>query len=501
MSSEPPASDQNPPTDPAATRFKDTSTDCAICLTSLSDQPCLTLTCGHIWHESCLRAQLLHSQPNPAKRLLFSGCRCAKCSAFCDHPALSDVARAHLDLSAKVDELIIDQLHVDGVQMQGKYALEYGRRTYAFYLCALCKEPYFGGTIECADEDDRDLPPDDRLCQKCSPRTTKVCGHADHRAFYVWKCRYCCQRASYVCYGNTHFCLSCHEKNSNRRRGEVMTATECPGAGRCTTPLPEGHESHKNGPEPDCELLLYCAWCESDSSQVISWSERGSPNMVYNPSGEQGTSGWHPLSVSGWRPEQSEHPLRDCPVNFVSTCNWCVMAQVVNLTQFIRNPSNAFIEVSARYMARWDCPSVFKLEGALFDSNCNRLKHFQTDPLPAPADYWDQSKHIFQPTPGAHFALISVSGKDTRFWAGDYGSKVADCSIRVLFDDSVEDEAIVLVPGAFESIEPPDAMSVCPVILSHLNAQALGRHRRPVNAAVLLQRRQQRSRHGRGGHL
>lgn len=449
--------------------FQDTSVDCAICLCPLSEQPCLTLTCGHIWHLACVRSQILQAQPNPAKRLLFSGCRCAKCAAFCDHPVLADVAGAHLNLSIKVDGLITEQIKVDGVQLRGKEALEYGRRTYAFYLCTLCEEPYFGGTIECADADNRDLPSNDRLCPACSPRSTSTCGDASHRAFYVWKCRYCCERASYVCYGSTHFCNSCHQRNSNRAAGEEMIPMECPGAGHCSTPLADGEEKHANGPAPECELLLHCGWCLSDVRHALPRSEHGSPNMLFNPSGQRRLAGWHALSLVMWQIEESEFPLRRCPVNFVSSYQWSVMAQVVKLPQFVREPSNAFVEVSARYMARWDCPSLFVLEAVLFDSDCNQLRHFKTEKLSAPADYWDRARHVFEPTEDAHYAMIVVHGKDQRTWAGNYGSKVADCCVRVLFDDSVGDESAVIVPNAFENVSEPDPESVLPVLQAYSN--------------------------------
>jgi hypothetical protein len=83
-------------------RFQDTSTDCAICLSLLVDEEVVELTCGgHRWHFDCLKEQLGHAQPNHhAKRLLLSGCQCAKCGYFrCDHPALEHLTR-------KTDELV-----------------------------------------------------------------------------------------------------------------------------------------------------------------------------------------------------------------------------------------------------------------------------------------------------------------------------------------------------------------------------------------------------------
>ena len=68
--------------------FRDESTDCAICLCPLVDDddddnerknPVITLpTCGHKWHLHCLEQQMEQARPNPAYRLVLTGCRCAK---------------------------------------------------------------------------------------------------------------------------------------------------------------------------------------------------------------------------------------------------------------------------------------------------------------------------------------------------------------------------------------------------------------------------------------
>ena len=58
--------------------FQDESTECAICLGSLSDpeMEVVELTnCGHRWHLECLKEQLAQAQPNPAQRLVLTGCR------------------------------------------------------------------------------------------------------------------------------------------------------------------------------------------------------------------------------------------------------------------------------------------------------------------------------------------------------------------------------------------------------------------------------------------
>ncbi len=51
-----------------------------------------------------------------------------------------------------------------------------------------------------------------------------------------WKCKFCCNISSWFCWGNTHFCESCHKKQV---AGDYMTKKKpsdlpkCPGAKDC----------------------------------------------------------------------------------------------------------------------------------------------------------------------------------------------------------------------------------------------------------------------------
>ncbi|KAJ8905205.1 hypothetical protein NDN08_001714 [Rhodosorus marinus] len=317
-------------------RFQSGKDDCAICLDALDEEPCIELSCGHIWHLDCLKSQLQLAQPNPRRRLLFTGCSCAQCGKFCEHEALNDVLRNVTALRAKVDAMILEQAKVDELDKSstvttvgGAYygkLLDYGRHIYAFYLCSVCEEPYFGGTVACADAEERDLPASDRMCTKCNSRGAIICGEASHRGFYVWKCRI---------------------------------------------------------------------------KQYI---------------------------------------------------------QGVNLRKFVVHPSDICVEVSAKYMARTDCPSVFELVACILDSEGRILNSFSSGVLAAPADYWDGVRHVFEPTDGAHFALVVARGKDHRFWRGNFGSKVTCLSVRVLFDESVTDPRDIIYPEAFENLSEDNDM-------------------------------------------
>lgn len=432
------------------TMFKDSSTECAICLSPLEGEKTIELTCGHRWHFQCLKEQLEHAQPNHAKRILFSGCRCAKCGVFCDHESLRNLTRRTDALREAVNALIEEQLKIDAPQIwdaaQDKFKLlDEGRKTYAFYLCNSCEQPYFGGTIECADQEEEELPTNDRLCPTCAPHSQTICRHPnEHRLFHIWKCRYCCTPANYICSGTVHFCHDCHDRNSQRVRSHQPPGTNglppmepipCPGA---TCPyLKSPHERedenhhHVNGPSPLCERLYQCIMCDSSPFQVMQ-EDPGSRNFVYNPNGEQGHRGWRQFGWP-WAVETSDIPLSaTVRTNFVSSYRWSVMGQSVPLHQLVNDASSVRVEVSAKFMGRFDCPSVFRLEAIIVNAEHTQLARVSTPELQAPADFWERSSLILEPTNGAHEVIILVYGKDSNFWEGNYGSKVTECSVRIL---------------------------------------------------------------------
>lgn len=304
---------------------------------------------------------------------------------------------------------------------------------------------------EGGDGEEAELEGEERLCVECSPRSGRLCSDGRHSASYVWKCRLCCRVADVVCHGGVHLCERCHGRQGveDERRVRDLEGEECLGAGRCVLGgLSEG-ERHRNGGGVNCELLLGCAVCDSEGGG-LGREERGSANLVRNGSGEENMEGWVALSYKRWKVERSELPLR-AGVNFVSGHDWCKMAQVVDLERFVQRPGEAFVEVGARYMARTDCPSVFRMEAWLFDESGAKVGWWNSGVLDAPPDGWERARFVFAPVAGARFVLVIVCGKDSRFWAGEYGAKVAEVSVRILFDGSVGGEwEGVLREGAFD---------------------------------------------------
>lgn len=466
--------------------FQDGSTDCAICLEPLEGKErVITLTCGHKWHYQCIVEQLQTAQPTPSQRLLFSGCQCAKCGSICDHPELKDLTRTTDVLREKVDSLLEEHVAVDAPEdwkkaksnaKARKSLMDQARRQYAVYLCGHCKEPYVGGTLECADRvvegDETRQSADERLCVACAPQSQVACQNPlEHRGHLVWKCRYCCRPSTHVCYGNVHFCDHCHERNGRRvlrQRGNTsrpppLSPIPCPGA-TCEYPKLDSMEFHSNGPTMKSEQVYGCACCQSMASTRLhqdQGTEPGSTNLLKNPSGQLQLQHWRNINPRmAWKVEQSDIPVSaTTTTNFVSSFLPCVMEQTIDLSTVFSATTNASIaiEVSARYMARTDCPSVFGLEAIVCDVHRRPVAQQKTQALEAPPDYWERASVRLDNIQlnRARYVSVIVMGKDKRFWQGAFGSKAADISLRIL-GSSEELENLGIQPQYLAATVPGD---------------------------------------------
>eukprot|EP00762_Andalucia_godoyi_P006013 ANDGO_00116.mRNA.1 E3 ubiquitin-protein ligase highwire len=95
------------------------------------------------------------------------------------------------------------------------------------------------------------------ICGSCvaGNRPEAICMTHGKR-FIEYKCRYCCNIANWYCWGNTHFCDSCHTRQD---RGDYVTKynikdlPRCPGPRLCPTQMKH--------PPAGQEFLLGCAIC------------------------------------------------------------------------------------------------------------------------------------------------------------------------------------------------------------------------------------------------
>lgn len=85
-------------------------------------------------------------------------------------------------------------------------------------MCFKCKNPYFGGLKSCENNNDaamKEYKPSELVCASCAADCVgggiKDC--KEHgKDFIEFKCKFCCNVSQWFCWGNTHFCESCHTR-------------------------------------------------------------------------------------------------------------------------------------------------------------------------------------------------------------------------------------------------------------------------------------------------
>ncbi|KAF0977518.1 hypothetical protein FDP41_003510 [Naegleria fowleri] len=243
---------------------------CNICYTSsLKQAPCIELKCGHIFHYECIRKRL--EKKWSGARITFNFEKCPLCNQVVEHYSLKDLILPIRALKSMVERKALMRMDHEGLlkceevtNEHGKYykkPLEYAMNTFAYYLCYECKNPYYGGKIQCGGENDdenEDFNEQDLKCGSCcmkSVRSNLVCDlHGTE--FIEYKCKFCCNIATWFCWGTTHFCDKCH-----RKQVEVQQLTKTPKSQLAKCLGPQKCPSGGNHPENGEEHVLGCSIC------------------------------------------------------------------------------------------------------------------------------------------------------------------------------------------------------------------------------------------------
>jgi len=150
-----------------------------------------------------------------------------------------------------------------GDQYYGKPE-EYCMAIYSYYLCFKCKKPYFGGLKSCEnlmeeEKNQSEFKFEELVCAGCSSVGIALENCPKHGVEFIeFKCKYCCSVAQWFCWGTTHFCDSCHQRQVN---GDYVSKKaksdlpKCKGKGIC--PLKVDHK--ENGDE----FALGCSLCRN----------------------------------------------------------------------------------------------------------------------------------------------------------------------------------------------------------------------------------------------
>ena len=112
---------------------------------------------------------------------------------------------------------------------------KFAMTTLSYFQCFKCKDAYFVGRKDCNDgaqANVNNLNKETLLCPKCAP-LSKGAGLTNcktHGTDYIeYKCRYCCNKAIWFCFGNTHFCDPCHRQAFKVRNMPRNKLPKCKG--------------------------------------------------------------------------------------------------------------------------------------------------------------------------------------------------------------------------------------------------------------------------------
>lgn len=168
------------------------------------------------------------------------------------------------------------------------------------------------------------------------------------------------------------------------------------------------------------------------------------PQLLQNGDASTDFSGWNILANggNGWAIEDG--PAKSCPGttgerNFVTSYAWCKKAQTIDLlasgfttAQLDESP---LITVVDWISSRSDCNGIYRMYIELRDSNNQAVATFDSGELIAPAtpDWvykWQRVAHQFAGYgKGLRSVYFEHSGKDTKYWAGYYGSKMTGAAV------------------------------------------------------------------------
>jgi E3 ubiquitin-protein ligase MYCBP2 len=249
---------------------------CNICYTEgLGSAPTIRIACGHFFHYSCMVQKL--SKKWTGSRITFNFLTCPLCKQIVDHPQLRDQLAPMMKLLAEIRGKAEQRLKIEGndkdaalCEPSGRYykkPVDYAMDKFAYYPCFKCKQPYFGGQRQCdaaqaqaanGREAAEDFDASHLICGGCADVGQECKVHG--KEFIEWKCKFCCSISNWFCWGNTHFCDSCHKRQV---AGDYMTKKKvadlpaCPGPALC--PLKGEHQP------PLTEVCLGCVLCRTNT--------------------------------------------------------------------------------------------------------------------------------------------------------------------------------------------------------------------------------------------
>jgi hypothetical protein len=279
---------------------------CGICLGGAHDDDCnddassgfmiKLKSCQHFAHVECLKQQIKALWSG--KKISFNYLQCGECRTPLEHDTLTLLLLPHLSLKRKVEDLCLKQAQADNLIDDFEEKLENAPNDtiqtcmtkLSCYMCHICSEPFCGGRVECADDDNLDVS--GLKCPSCAfgpakkastvPKKSRAASnnawrgkcHVHGYKFAIYKCDSCCSVATWDCRSN-HYCTRCHDQASQHKD------YKCPGK---TCPLGIDHPPNKPGVHGtvDNGFVIGCSKCflgeenkDMDFELATDFSSRG----------------------------------------------------------------------------------------------------------------------------------------------------------------------------------------------------------------------------------
>nr|CCC95083.1 conserved hypothetical protein [Trypanosoma congolense IL3000] len=216
---------------------------CTICFCDFEDGDGIRLDCGHPFHRECLAefSSRANSFIEKGEHIVFTYAVCPSgCGAHIRHSAAPLSAYMNKLYRTVCDDAAAKLREMCGKTLDDLY----------YYVCSRCEKPFYGGNRWCSRSisGEPSKKPNELICSDCNDDF--LCPTHKHQ-FVLYKCRYCCNPATHLSFGNRYMCEDCNKK----WEGSEPERAECPGADKC--PLAGDHPT--GGSQPlGCMLCLPC---------------------------------------------------------------------------------------------------------------------------------------------------------------------------------------------------------------------------------------------------
>eukprot|EP01022_Parablepharisma_sp_SALTPOND_P005402 TRINITY_DN122387_c1_g1_i1.p1 TRINITY_DN122387_c1_g1~~TRINITY_DN122387_c1_g1_i1.p1 ORF type:complete len:243 (-),score=5.52 TRINITY_DN122387_c1_g1_i1:87-815(-) len=236
--------------------------ECQICVQPFSSSSTTILSCGHVFHEHCMKRYYLERPILESPEIAFGNKRCPLCRVLITHASCSEISREAENVHKTFNEIFLDAksnlvtLKLELPEKTREVELyERVLNGILYCRCYKCKHPFFYSFKDCIESDKKQLKPEDVVCNKC--KNIKLATCPKHGSEYImYKCKYCCEIAFWVC-GGIHWCQSCH---SNSGVVSSLPKDQLP---KCDPmKCPTGVDHSGNGEE----FPLGCTLCRNNSA-------------------------------------------------------------------------------------------------------------------------------------------------------------------------------------------------------------------------------------------